>query len=263
MEDPALPTPAQRVLHAFDSIWFVTLDDGWYSLHRDGAGGRQRDRTLRFDAAPARFIDGIAAEGGSVWLLERSFEYSRLVRIDPDSMKVIDRIALRETPLGGSSVDLNAFRDDLTSGDGSLWCLTLDGSLAQIGPSGGREIRRFEVGGRGALSVGTDAVWLARRSDGALLKITPHSAKVQTVDVGDDALAVAVHAGLVWVTRGREDEPADAGPTPASLIALDAQTHRPVSRPVPLGRAPMALDVDKRDVWVANRQDGTVMRVTY
>ena len=117
----------------------------------------------------------------------------------------------------------------------------------------GRQGQAVDLGaGPVALATGGGALWAARESDDALLKIDPESRRVaETIHgVGGSPRAVAVSGDDVWV----------AGPGESVVARFNIRTGTVVDK-LPVGIEPTALAASGDSVWVANTGDNTVQRI--
>lgn len=98
-----------------------------------------------------------------------------------------------------------------------------------------------------ALAAGERHVWIANR-DGTLSRFDPLTSEMRTIRIGEEAQAVAVGAGGVWVAAGQ------------TLARVGLRPFAVEDR-IRIAGAPDALAVGSGSVWLANARDGTVMRV--
>jgi DNA-binding SARP family transcriptional activator len=77
--------------------------------------------------------------------------------------------------------------------------------------------------------------------------------------LGAAALLAGTAAALVITLTGSGGTPA-AAPAPNSVRVFDLKTHKSIAS-VPIGGTPGGLAVDSNAVWVANEDDGTVLRI--
>jgi streptogramin lyase len=233
-------------------MWVVNLRNGARELRRLATdSARPLGPPIRLGGKTSS-VRGITEIGGNVWVLLRLPRSSVLLRVSPQQMKVTARM-----PVDGGNRTFGA--DELTAGAGSLWVMSASGALTRWNPYDRRALRRIDVGGRGPVSFGAGSVWVARQRDGKVLKVTPKSGKVETIDVGAGAARVAARAPYAWVARTIRT---DANRFEGTLIRLDTRTNRVVGEAVPIGDSPAALAVTSRDVWIADGR-GTVIRVAY
>ena len=177
-----------------------------------------------------------------------------LLRVNPRQMKITQTLPI------GDAGDHPASPDELTAGASSLWVMGRKGVVAEINPNTRRVLRRIDVGGQGAVSFGAGSLWVARQTDGRVLKLAPETGRFETIDVGARAVSVAVRAPLAWVTASRRT---GAGRFEGRVVRIDTRTGRLVGQSLPLGAFPGELAVTPRDVWIADATDATVTRVVY
>jgi virginiamycin B lyase len=123
---------------------------------------------LRIDAATNEVglsvpLDGpVASDGVEVWIGVGAGPngLSQVVRIDPDSGKVITAVDLATSGIG-----------DLAVGLGSVWATT-DSGLFRIDSATGRVIGRIDVDGGDVLVAG-GSVWVAAEGQPYVLRISP------------------------------------------------------------------------------------------
>jgi branched-chain amino acid transport system substrate-binding protein len=178
----------------------------------------------------------VAAGAGSVWVTTGT---RRLVRVDPRTSRVVDRIDLR-SPLNGvaagadavwaiSGASATAIRLDgrgrvtvripivsrpgfespyplmVRLGEGFVWVLNANtATVTKIDPEQRTVSATIPIGidrGPARLAVGAGAAWVAN-GDGTLSRIDPSSNAVTTIRVGHRLKDVAVGGGNAWVTTG-------------------------------------------------------------
>ena len=79
----------------------------------------------------------------------------------------------------------------------------------------------------------------------------PAAEAVQTVEVGQEPVGVAVRDGSVWVTNSGD----------GTVTRLDARSGEVMGDAIPVGTAPAGITVGQGAVWVSNVGDGTVSRL--
>ena len=242
----------------------------------------------RFDAmrpgvrVPAAATD-IAAGRGSLWVT--STKPARLTRVDLDSG---DRSTV---PLPtGIPVDVAVSGDDVwvalrpQAGAGGATVLRVDGAssrVVQTLPADGgvhslvvtddrlwvtnpdaATVTRIETAtGRAktirtgaqpaGVAAGEDAVWVANAGTQTVSRLTDDGETVETFRVRGEPRGIVVLGGTVW-----------AGLLDASAVEpLDAETGRPLGRPVPLGVPPTKLAVAGDSVYAVSADPGSLARV--
>jgi DNA-binding beta-propeller fold protein YncE len=170
----------------------------------------------------------VAAGVGSVWIAERP---GSVVRLDPRTGRVIDRIDVPGTP------------DDIAAGEGAVWVADkLASTVFRIDPKKNQVVSEFPVGGSlDEIAVGQGAVWILDSTAGTLASIRPDTEEIRgPFPVGSDPTGLDVGLGSVWVAGGREGIVTWVNPNTLAqvLIAVGA----PVSE--------IAVDEGEGVVWV-------------
>ena len=144
-------TDPLRTAFGFGALWVANADDATVSVIRPGVA---EPETIRVDPRPY----GIDAGEGAVWVTGNSL--SRIVRIDPDTRKVVTKIDTRTSPLG---------LFDVAAGAGAVWAANwLDLTLVRIDPKTNRVVERIKLPGapRG-IAIAGDDVWVSLGVPGA------------------------------------------------------------------------------------------------
>jgi YVTN family beta-propeller protein len=154
----------------------------------------------------------------------------------------------RETP----TMALPAAPTRLAAAADAVWVLTPSGnSVVRIDPATNEVVATIGVGrAPSGLAVGAGAVWVSRRSDGAVVRIDPATNRVVArIPVGRALGAMTVAGGVVWVALpGR------------GLGRIDPASNEPTL--VPVARCcDGELAAGEGALWVANRGDGSLVRV--
>ena len=184
----------------------------------------------------------VAVGSGSVWVASTSSEAGVVLRVDPETNRVVDRI-----PVGSPT--------GLAFGHGSVWVTSSgSGTLSRVDPRTGEVAEEIEVG-RGALDVavddGSETVWVASGSFFSMEN--PEHHKLSRVDAATDrvvaqipiaarrpeggAQSVTVGEGAVWAQSVR-----------GKLFVIDPATNELVAA-VPLGDYSSDLAVYGGAVW--------------
>ena len=236
----------------------------------------------------------IAAGAGSVWVVDP--QGSTLVKIDPETRKVVSRI--------GISVGAGAIPFGLAAGQGAVWVAVLRGTkevVLELGPAVGDLRRTIPYGTRAQspllsglrpLAVGAGAVWAIDPSVGGVWRIPPQTGTARKLIDGLDALSLAAGRGAVWVggrsgttkidtvtgqELGTAPGPSQAPGETASvalggnaawfatsssqtLSKLDPQSLA-IKQTFTVGHGPSDVAVGEGAAWVANSRDGTISRV--
>lgn len=159
-----------------------------------------------------------------------------------------------------ADVPVGARPGDVVFGAGSIWVANRDDeTISQIDPVSRRVRSTTAPGGSiDGLAIDSVGLWASDVNRGRVVGINPafHSvarivriAAVASLGGGRAAGPVAAGDGSVWVGNGD-----------ASIVRLDARTHRVVSR-TDVGNDPAAIAVGDGAVWIADDQDATVTRL--
>jgi YVTN family beta-propeller protein len=144
-------TDPLRTAFGFGALWVANADDATVSVIRPGVA---EPETITVEARPY----GIDAGEGAVWVTGNSS--SRVVRIDPDTRKVVTTIDTRTSPSG---------LFDVAAGAGAVWAANwLDLTLVRIDPKTNRVVERIKLPGapRG-IAIAGDDVWVSLGVPGA------------------------------------------------------------------------------------------------
>jgi DNA-binding SARP family transcriptional activator/ABC-type branched-subunit amino acid transport system substrate-binding protein/streptogramin lyase len=207
----------------------------------------------------------VAAGAGSVWVTEGG---SSLVRVDPRTSRVVDRIDLgrpldgvtaadgvvwaisgpsatvlrvdrrgRETlriPIVSEPGSESPYPLDVAAGEGYVWVLNGNtATITKIDPEQRAVAATALIGiGRGpvSVSVGLGAAWVAN-SDGTLARVDARTNEVTIIPVGHSVRDVAVGEGFVWITAGRGLSSATFSSTnegSSDLLPLPASSCSPI-----------------------------------
>jgi YVTN family beta-propeller protein len=232
-----------KVVAGYGFVWVVNIRDE--TLTRVGVRAGRPDLVggLRVKQ-PAGLTDG----GRGVFV--GSFADSEVVRIDPSTLQVQDRLRLP----GKTALFLAA-------GAGSLWVTqppvgfheAVPSAISRVSLLNGRIERRFSapVGVLpGQIAFGEGAAWVANVGDGTVWRIDAATNRIKRVQVGSQPTDVAVGFGSVWVPcLGRN-----------AVWRLDAASGT-VEAIIPAGEEALALVAGAGAVWVTNQAAGTVSRI--
>jgi YVTN family beta-propeller protein len=204
------------------------------------AGGKVVARTA-VDETPCELAYGY----GSLWVATQS---GKLDRVDPKTGKVIARIAVGDT----SYEPVVAFDAVWVTNRGS-------GTVSQIDPRNNRVVHTVATPfvNAGGIVAASNWLWIGNDSGGSkdLLRMDPHTRKLDTFQAGDRPTFVAYAGGSVWT--------ADQGS--ATVTRLDPMTGRVLST-VPAGVRPVNLSAARLDdvhpeVWVPDDQGDLLIRI--
>jgi YVTN family beta-propeller protein len=176
----------------------------------------------------------VAATGaGGVWVLTGN---SAVARLDPESARLVDNIALGTDPAS------------VAVGDGSVWVTdSADGTVSRIDASSDAVTQTIPVGrGASGIAVGADGVWVANTLDNSVTRIDPVTgAATDTIPVGKGPRGVAVGASAVWVANSRD----------GTLSRIDPASRRVVAT-IRIGQSPEDVTVVGGSVFVSVQAGG-------
>ena len=124
--------------------------------------------------------------------------------------------------------------------------------LAVLDPDGGSIASHVEAGAApGAVTAGSDAVWVSNPGDNSVSRIdlSTHAVR-QTIPVGNGPAGIASGGGAVWVANGLE----------GTVSRIDPTTNR-VVQTITVGNGPNGVAYGEHAVWVTNSADGTVSQI--
>jgi streptogramin lyase len=203
-----IPYPQAALAATPGALWVACRDDGALQRVRAGAATTIQLEGFRPWA--------LAAGSGSLWAIDR--EQSVLLRLDPDSGRVLRRVAVPGLPVY------------VWAGAGSVWLGLESGTrVARIDPATGR-VRLVEAGdGVSGFASDGRSVWIVSHRDNALTRVevaTGRATRVATALTPVDTTAaerIAFARGALWITgRGLD------------LLRLDPATGA-VTRTVEIG----------------------------
>jgi peptide/nickel transport system substrate-binding protein len=182
---------------------------------------------------------GMAVGAGALWVSDAAND--RVLRLDPQSHRIEDRIPVGRNPSG------------IAASSRSVWVANTGGrTVSEIRPESGTVVATVPVGNAPvAVASGAGAIWVADASDGSVTRIDPRTATaVATIQLGQPLSDIAVGLGAVWASS------ASGG----LLIGVDPSSNRP-ARALNVGNEPSSIAFADGAVWVANPPDGTISRV--
>jgi YVTN family beta-propeller protein len=252
------------------------------------AGSARVSRLLAIEVRSGRVLHAAELPGaaaaiaasGSLWLAVPSDQ--AVLRADPDSGRVVDRIAIpgqpgsvvdgagavwvastlngtiaRVDPRTGTVVQTIRLGQQHTSaiafGHGSLWVAdTTDNAVIELDASTGSARRTLTLGVRPtSLAVGAQAIWVADHDAGSVSEVDLRSGQtVATIHVGNGPAALMLGAGALWVANSLDSTVSRIDPETGAVVAT-----------IPVGSGPSALGVNDGSVWVSNQYSGTVSRI--
>ena len=233
-----------------ERLWLVA-SDGTLTLATRGSP--------TIEAPIGGALGGVAVGDGSVWATDQ--DAGTVIRVDPGSLKVVDRIRVGNGPSAiafgagaiwvvnrtdGTVSRIDSSRDKVTAkripagaspgslafGAGSLWVTDEQlGTVTRIDAPTNHPVDSIPVGAAPAsIAFGDGSVWVGD-AQGGVSRIDPRSDLVVPIThVGTGADALTVLSGAVWVGGGGSD----------ALWRIDARDGR-LDRPVRLGGSVVAL----------------------
>jgi branched-chain amino acid transport system substrate-binding protein len=188
--DIALPAPRAAVLNRVDNHLAVAAGAVW-AITPDGVVVRIDART----GSPTATFRGllahaVAAGGAGIWVLGVD---GRAARLDPRTARQLTSVRVPS-----SSADAIAVGKD------SVWITSRsDGTLWRVEGGAKPTLGSIELS-RGITDVaaGDGAVWVVNSLAGALIRVDPASAAVETSEVDGIPRSVAVDGQTVWVAVG-------------------------------------------------------------
>jgi YVTN family beta-propeller protein len=225
-------------------IWVVNIEDETLTRVPTRSGPAELVAGLRVEQPTGLSADD--ARGVFVG----SFAASEVVRVDPSTLQVEDRLRLP-----GETASFVA------SGAGSLWVTqppvgfqgAIPSAISRVSILNGRVERRFTVPVGvlpGQIAFGAGAAWVANVGDGTVWRIDAATNRIKRIQVGSQPTDVAIGYDSVWVPcLGRN-----------SVWRLDAATGK-VEAIIPTGNESLALAAGADAVWVTNQAEGTVSRI--
>jgi DNA-binding SARP family transcriptional activator/ABC-type branched-subunit amino acid transport system substrate-binding protein/DNA-binding beta-propeller fold protein YncE len=253
--DPARPgvsafvrsaTPPSNLAVGEGAIWALNTEDATVSRidpRTKAVTGRFRARALP---------SAVAAGAGALWIGNGGGQNGgntlvSVSRVDPATLKVTGTVTL-PNPGGGSGWFSNGL-PQLAVGDGAVWAVDPDGSVARLDPRSGRVVATVAADVK-TLGAGARGVWVLNGT--RVARIDPRTNRLGTsVPIGASrAAGIAVGAGAVWVTADLEGLLWRIDPGPI-----------PVTRTIDVGPGATFVAVGAGAVWVANFIAGTVSRI--
>lgn len=169
-----------------------------------------------------------------------------LAVIDPSTSRVVASIGVGSEPRA------------VAVGEGAVWVAnSADGTVSRIDPKTRRVVETIGIGAPAIdVAAGEGSVWTANGSDGTVTEIDPQTnAVVQSINlrgsdtlVPDEAHAVAVGAGAVWVAKGARE-----------IVRINPRTGS-ISATIDVGAQPADVAVSGDSVWAATAAE-RVMRI--
>ena len=213
------------------AVWVGNLDDE--SVTRINPTTGLVERSIALPSTPT----GLAVGEGSVWVAHGLA--GSVSQIDPSVNAVSDT-------LDGLAPRSNA--GAIAVGEGSVWFVSGIGTIVRITESDAES--GFAGSGPSAVTVGGGAIWVANRSDNAVVRVNPRTISVvKTISVGRDPRGIAFADGVLWVANDGDD------------VVTRIDTASGSTATIRVGDGPSAIAVGAGAVWVVNRNAATVSRI--
>ncbi|MEK6275619.1 MAG: adenylate/guanylate cyclase domain-containing protein [Actinomycetota bacterium] len=221
------------------SVWVGNLQDR--TLTRIDARQRSTTATISLEN---RTPTGIAVGARAVWVAHGL--RGQVSRVDAQFNQVTEPIDVAGSSFGSEN-------GAVAVGEGSVWAVFGDSTLARIQPTDGRVVGSALTGAvSAAVVVGGGSVWVANSQDASVYRFNPATFEVgptQMPSVGHRPTGIAFGEGAVWVANTLDD----------TVTRIDPSTA--AASTIPVGDGPVAVAVGAGAVWVANAAAGTVSRI--
>jgi YVTN family beta-propeller protein len=223
------------------TLWVGNLDDR--SLTRIDAKQRRSSGTFALDS---RTPTGIAVGAGSVWVAHGSL--GMLAQVDPQFGQVVKTIEIAGEALGSGN-------GAVTFGEGSVWAVYGDSTVARVDPAAVTVVGRTFAGAAPAgVVVQSGYVWVVNADSATAQRFQPSTFEEgplgSPTSVGQRPTAIAAGEGALWVANTNSD----------SVTRIDPGTP-PTTETIRVGDGPAAIAVGVGAVWVANAGGRTVSRI--
>jgi Protein kinase domain len=201
---------------------------------------------------PARSLpSAVAAGAGAVWIGNGGGPGGNTMvsvsRVDPVSLRITRTVTL-PNPGRGEGL-LSAGFPQLAVGDGAVWAIDPDGTVARIDPRSGRVVARVPAQAQ-TVAAGREGVWTL--ADNRVARIDPATNRLgKSIPIGASrTVGLAVGAGSVWVTADGDGE----------LWRIEPGPH-PFARTIDVGPGAGYVAYGAGAVWVGNFIAETISRV--
>ena len=227
------------VAAATSSLWVGNVDDR--NLTRIDVRRREAVATVSLDG---RTPTGVAATTHAVWVAHgRGGELSR---VQPRFGQI--------TTIGITSPPYAAPHGSVAVGEGAVWAVYGDSTLARVEPNGPRVTATTLTGANSAgVVVGDGSIWVANAGDATVQRFnasTFEEGPIGEITVGRQPVALVYGNRAIWVVNRADD----------TVMRIDPSTNANVFT-IRVGDRPVAIAVGAGAVWVANAGDGTVSRI--
>jgi YVTN family beta-propeller protein len=223
------------------SVWVGNLDDR--TLTKIDVKQRTSSGTFPLDN---RTPTGIAVGAGSVWIAHGAI--GKLAQVDPKFGQVAETIDIAGEAVSASS-------GAVTVGEGSVWAVFADSTVARVDPAAVTVVGRTFAGSAPAgVVVHSGYVWVVNTESATVQRYQPSTfeegALGTPTSVGQRPTAIAAGEGAVWVANTGAD----------TVTRIDPGTP-PTTEAIRVGDGPAAIALGAGAVWVANAGDGTLSRI--
>ncbi len=219
------------------AVWVGNLDDR--TLTRIDTRQRSVAATISLEN---RTPTGVAVGAGAVWVAHGLL--GQVSRVDGQFNRVSNTVDVA-SPNSRSGV--------VAVGEGSVWAVFGDGTLAMIDPGEATVVGSGFAGALpGAIIVSDGVVWVANSGDATVQRFNPatfEQGPIRTITVGGGPVGLAASEGAIWVASSRDDV----------VTRIDPDTNSTIT--IPVGDGPAAVAAGEGAVWVTNSGDGTVSRI--
>ena len=181
---------------------------------------------------------GVAAGGGSVWVA--SFADDAVVRIDPETKRVVARIPVGKGPIG------------VGYGAGSAWSADWSGgTVTRIDPATNRAVATIEVGdGPEGVAWGHGSLWTSNKS-GSVSRVDPATNReVARIEVAPELRYLAATA-----------TPSGSRASTSRRCTGSTRRRTRLCARSPPGQAPRASRRERGSLWVASYDTAEVLEL--
>jgi YVTN family beta-propeller protein len=242
VDDIPVGTRPGPITFGAGSVWVGNLDDR--AVTRIDA--RQRAVLRSSITLDDRTPTGLAFGFRAVWVAYgRRGEVSR---IDPQFNDVSPPINIV-----GSALYVGP-NGSVATGEGSVWAVFGDSTLARIEPDTGR-VEKTRAGALPAgIVVSSGSVWVSNSGEAKVWRYNPAAFQepIDDYSVGRRPTGIAAEgaaAGAIWVANSGGDSVSRIDPNDSTVVS------------VPVGKGPTTIAATPDAVWVVNKDDGTLSRI--
>jgi DNA-binding SARP family transcriptional activator/ABC-type transport system substrate-binding protein len=177
----------------------------------------QRLALPHFSGPPESSPHEVVVGAGSVWVEQSDFNPSWVIRLDPKTGRVQERIRINEVGA-----------DALAFGDGALWVVSAyKGYLTRIDPRTNRisATVRSLPGNMCCVAVGGGFVWAATGPDRKIWKLSEDGTVLASITLPASAQDLAYGDGAVWVAAGEAGTVVRIDPTTNTMRTYKVGHH--------------------------------------